>query len=425
MMGTHRVDDSFYDTFMRRAFFASVVLAGSLSVLAAPMAEAVPMPPASIGVFPTWAVSGTAGSYTGTATFPASAGFPTTTFTSDSTTVRAPTGESAYLGASTGFGQNFGSTRSQPYLYLSQADGNTASTSTITFDAAPPSGWGFALGDIDADWVHIVPLDGAGDVLPASDLHAQDTDNDPQLNYCHNVPKPSACGSGPFTDVPAWLEAGGVYNGASYPSGAVVGSGSDTKGAYDWFLPSSDVRQLQLTFTRIPSGFPIYQLWLAAPAPAATVTGVIAGAQDSPAPEGTRITLDTAAGTPVLDIDDVPVTVPLAPDGSFSFVTEQGQYLLTVTVPSGFAPIAPISVDATTTDVALAPITVAAVPEIAEQTPPPLAPELAATGAAERAWPLLWAGLGALLLGVVLVSRTHRVPLPRHPAARLSAGRDR
>lgn len=259
-----------------------------------------------------------------------------------------------------------------------------------------------------------MPIDAVGTVMSASVLGAQDTDNDPQLNFCNNVPKPSSCGAGPYTDVPAWLEAGGTYNGAVYPAGSVVGSGSDTSGSYDWFLPSSDVRQIQLTFTRIPSGFPIYQLWLAAAAPAATITGSLATAAGSPPPAGTNIALEQADGTPVLDIQEQPVLVPIAADGSFSAITEQGQYVLEITVPAGFATIPPIEVDATTPTMALAPIVVEVEPVVIPDEPEPIPPaaepppELAATGPGETTAALLWCALAAVVMGIAMTSRQRR-----------------
>lgn len=372
------------------------------------------MPAGTVGVFPVLSTSGSSGAFTGTATFPASAAMPTATITTDSTTVKAPSGESAYLGATTGFGMNFGSSRSQPYLSLSTAAAFSASTTNVLFPSQPASGWGFAVGDIDADWVHIVPLDSAGNPLPASELHAQDTGGTPLLNYCAAAsPKPSACvGSGPFTDAPWWLENGGLSPAPGdttvYPAGSVVGNGFDTNGAYDWFLPSAAVWGIRLEFSA-KIGFPSYQLWLAAPAEAVVITGTveIPDAAGAPIPGGTLVQLDNADGTPVLDIEDEPVTIPVAADGTFAIETEwEPGYELVVIPPPGYLapdPV-PVPIPAGATSVVVPPI---ALDPIVTPTSTPAAPEpnvaaaLPPTGVDVVPW--LIAGGIVLVAGVALL----------------------
>lgn len=337
-------------TLRHRRLLVASVSAAALALVAVPLA-ANAAPSGTTGVFAQWSLAASAApglTYEGSATFPESAAMPDIEVTTNSTTLKTPTGESAFLGASTGFGQYFGSSRSQPYLYLSPAAGSTPSTTTITFASAPPAGWGFALGDIDADWVRVVARDADGVPLDSAVLGAQDTDNDPVLNYCRNVPKPSSCtGQGPFTSVPAWLANGGFYNGNAYPAGSVVGEGGDTLGSYDWFLPGAAVRSITLEF-HVLSGFPIYQLWLAGVAPVTTISGTIA-VPDAPAgaiPEGTGVALEQPDGTPVLDIEENPVVVPVEEDGSFVVEAEKGQYQLEVVVPEGYTAPPPIAVDA-------------------------------------------------------------------------------
>lgn len=379
-------------TLRRRRLLVASVSAVALALLAVPAAAAA-APAGTIGVFAQWslAASTTPGlTYEGSASFSESAAMPDIAVTTNSTTLKTPTGESAFLGASTGFGQYFGSSRSQPYLYLSPAAGAAPSTTTITFAEQPPAGWGFALGDIDADWVRVVARDAKGVPLDSSVLGAQDTDNDPVLNYCRNVPKPSSCvGAGPFTSVPAWLANGGFYNGNAYPSGSVVGQGGDTYGSYDWFLPGADVRSITLEF-HVLSGSPIYQLWLAGVAPVTTVSGTIA-VPDAPAgtvPEGTGIALEQPDGTPVLDIEENPVVVPVDEDGSFAIETERGEYQLEVVVPEGYTAPAPIAVDARgEAPVDLGTITVAPTAPVDPGVPtnPPVTPAQPAAPAAGAA----------------------------------------
>jgi hypothetical protein len=375
----------------------AIALGGALGTAASASADSAP--PGTIGSFPTWTLAASTvpgQTYQGTANFSAAAGFPATTWVTNSTTTRVPSGDSAFLGASTGFGQTFGSSRAQPYLYLSPA-ASGPSTTTVTFAGPPPAGWGFAVGDIDADFVEIIPRDAANAVLPGSTLGAQDTGGTPLLNYCNNVPKPSSCGTGPFTDSPFWYPNGTTVGGTAYSTPLVLGNVADTSGAYDWFLPTTAVRSLTFVF-HVQSGFPTYQLWLAALATATTISGTVQAADGGAIPAGTSADLQRPDGAPVLDIQGGPVTTPVAPSGAFALEAEEGSYQVAFTVPPGFAAIPPIAVDATTPAVTLDPVVLAAVPA------------LASTGV-DVGWP--FAG-GSLLfsLGVgLLFSRRRRSPM--------------
>lgn len=294
--------------------------------------------------------------YRGSADFADAAAFPDVAVRTNSTTVKTPSGDSAWLGDSTGFGMNFGSSRAQPYLYLSPATSGP-STTVLTFDSAPPPGWGLAVGDIDADYVQVIPRDADGEILPGSVLGAQDTGGTPLLNYCNNTPKPSTCTQpAPYEDFPLFWQSGTTITTpagtTTYTTPVVEGHGGDSNGSYDWFLPSTDVRSITLIFT-VKSGFPTYTVWLAAPAPVATITGTIVVPDENPVPAETTVLLEQPDGTPVLDIENNPVTTPIDPDGRFSIPTEQGRYRLEFDVPDGFDPIPPIEVDATSATVDL------------------------------------------------------------------------
>ncbi|GAB3807516.1 hypothetical protein GCM10028798_32190 [Humibacter antri] len=341
-------------------------------------------------------MSGTANAFTGTATFisPTDAD---ATVTTDSVSVSTPTGESAFLGANTAFGQEFGSTRKQPYLTLRPRSGSPAptppstttpppSTTTVMFGSQPAAGWGFAVGDIDADWVFIQPLDAAGNVLSTSDLGEQGTGN-----YCQNAaPKPSVCAgaSAPY-DVPNWVPGPNpvtvTYGSTTiaYSPGTLYGNVADTAGAYAWFLPSSAVRGIRLRYGAL-SGSPNYQLWLAQPAPTATISGTVAlgGADASqPVPPGISVELQSSDGTPVAGIDEAPVTVPVQSDGSYQIVTEQRDaYRLAVDPPAGFDAPAPITVPALASEV-----TAPAIAMVPTATTPSVSPIASATPAAELA----------------------------------------
>ncbi|MDP9028471.1 MAG: hypothetical protein M3N46_13150 [Actinomycetota bacterium] len=91
-------------------------------------------------------------------------------------------------------------------------------------------------------------------------------------------------------------------------------------------------------------------------------------------------------GAPVPDIQNQPVAVPLAGDGSFTFTTEFGNYELAVTQPEGFATPPPIRFTANGATVALPTLSLAAA--------------LPSTGTDAR--PLFLAGGGLLALGLLL-----------------------
>ncbi|KRC61920.1 hypothetical protein ASE14_14145 [Agromyces sp. Root81] len=409
---------------------AAALLLGAPAAMLAVGAPAAAVEPDEFGVFASYEMSAATApnTFAGTATFATTADASPIEITTDSTTVKVPTGESAFLGASTGFGQYFGSTRSQPYLYLSPSAGNAPSTTTLRFTGAvPPLGWGFAVGDIDADYVTIEPLDAGGAVLPLSTLNAQDTGGTPLLNYCANaVPKPSSCvGPGPFTDHPWWLTTAGPSPTlpGPFPAGSVVGNGIDTYGSYDWFLPSAEVHGLRLTFT-VQSGIPIYQLWLAAVATKATITGTVVlpeAPPGTPVPDGTKAELHNGDGTPVLDIEDQVVTTPVAPDGSFAFETEQrpadDPYQVVLVPPARYEPPAPTTVVADAAEVEVQ-IELVASPTTPAPTPTATpAPALAESGFVGGPWFIV--GGVVLLAGLATVVL---VALRRQRAARSGGG---
>ena len=297
-----------------------VVTGGLVALLmtaSAPASAATP----PVGSYATFAATAP-GSFD--VSFSANSAFPAAQVVTTDTAGVAASGKSAFLGESTGFGAQFGSSRLQPYLTLG------VSSTVVTFDATTAPGFGFALGDIDADYVTIAAT-GPGGPLTAAELGV----GGGALNYCNNVPKPSGCGAGTsFADAPTWCPdptAAPVCAGYALPT--LVGSGSNTLGAYGWFVPRVPVTAITLDYGAL-IGFPSYQLWLAAPAPAATVAGRLV-VDGGTVPPGTELALLTGTGEAVRDIEDEPVTVPVAPDGAYSFVTELGSYQLDVILPPG------------------------------------------------------------------------------------------
>lgn len=152
-------------------------------------APAITADAAPASTYADWTVGGANPSWTGTTTLPGAVNFPLAGFVTDSTTPTIPSGASSFLGPLTPFGAVFGSSQDEPYLNVRTAVGITPSTTTFTFDTAtPPFGWGFALGDIDADTVTISGTDKAGDALTPAELGFMGV-----FNYCSVSPQPGSC----------------------------------------------------------------------------------------------------------------------------------------------------------------------------------------------------------------------------------------
>lgn len=281
------------------------------------------------GAYAGWTLNGTSGTMTVPVT-----GFPPAAVTTDSTSPSVQAGTSAYLSAATPFGAVFGSSRGEQYALLRTAAHLGPSTTTFTFRTpAPASGWGFALGDVDADRVTISGTDETGAPVSAASLGYESS-----FNYCAVSPRPSGCGTGPFTDRPTWDQA----------TATLYGSGSDTSGAAAWFRPTAPLKTLTFTFSRT-AGSPSYQVWFAALSRdiSGTVT-TISG--DPPPPTTLGLLHDTPPYAPVLDADERPVTTTTARDGSYSFTgIMPGRYIVSVDPPAGFAARGParLAVDVT------------------------------------------------------------------------------
>lgn len=266
-----------------------------------------------------WSLSGT----TGTMTIPAT-GSASATFTTTSTAPSLQSGKSTYLSANTPFGNVFGSSEGMPYLLLHTAAGRTPSATTFTFrTAAPASGWGFTLGDIDADQVTITATDAAGAPVPAASLGYESS-----FNFCAVTPRPSSCGTGPFTDKPVWDEA----------TATLAGNGADTQGASAWFRPAAAIKTLTFTFSRL-SGLPAYQIWFAGLS--AEVRGNVTVTPDD-GPPPTTLRLLYADGSPVLNALGQPVTTTTGADGSYAFPDiATGDYIVAMETPRGFTATGP------------------------------------------------------------------------------------
>lgn len=334
------------------------------------------------GVYADMSVSGSSGAFTGSADM-AAAGFPSARVTSDATSVKAPSGQSAFQGPATPVGEVYGSSRGDSYLNISTAKGVSTSTTTLDFDTATPAAnWAFVLGDIDADTVEISGIDADGNAISAADLGFEGV-----YNYCAVAPKPSGCtGPGPFTDVPTW------HPGSS----TLTGNGPDTLGAAGWFQPKVAVKSLTFKFTAL-TGIPVYQLWLTTLAvPVETTVGGVTPDNPVPAPGVEVDLLESDATTPVTEPDGKPVTAIADPSGHVEIpAVADGDYVLKIVPPkhvraSGKTTIA-ITVDVTKGS-----------PKIPSGTFRLVVPlQLAKTGA--NATPAIAAGAALLVLGGILI----------------------
>ena len=150
----------------------------------------------------------------------------------------------------------------------------------------------------------------------------------------------------------------------------------DTSGAYGWFKPTVPVAQLTFTDGR-RIGLPSAQFWLAAPAPNAVITGSIVVPDSPVVPPDTVVAILDSSGTPILDLEDNPIVVPVRRTAP-SLSRPTGSYQLDVVPPPGFVDPPAVVVIADAAVVTVPPIIVelAALPG-----PGPAAgPELAASG---------------------------------------------
>ena len=254
----------------------------SLAVLAAAafIAPAITSAVGGTGSYAAWVASGA----NADATF-AKTEFPAVSAEVNPGSISAPSGASVWLTEGTAFGAIYGSSRNHPYLSVGLPGGKNEGSLTLTFaDGTTPGTWGFALGDIDAEDVTITATSAKGSEL---DVSAWFKD---AFNYCNTSPKPTSCPAGTSTGEPTWNAETATLKGYA--------DGHDTSGDAAWFQPSKEVKTLTLTQKKI-SGFPSYQLWIAAdegmtiassPAPSETavdctvgeVTQLVNGGFESP-----------------------------------------------------------------------------------------------------------------------------------------------
>ncbi|MBT1668175.1 carboxypeptidase regulatory-like domain-containing protein [Curtobacterium flaccumfaciens pv. flaccumfaciens] len=302
----------------------------------------------AVGNWGTFTLSGASRAYTGTMTL---AGFPETTFTSDSRQSTVVSGASTWQSASTPSGAVYGTSRGQTYMnQRPNVDSPTSGASTTTYTFAEPTpgaqSWSFVLGDVDADRATISATVSGGGAATAEQLGYVSS-----YNSCSAAVagRPSCTADPDGTtgrDLPSWDPATRTLTGNT---GAV-----DTAGATAWFTPTVSLTSLTITYQQ-RSGFPVYQTWFANRTAAITGTATLDGAPIPgaivrvTAPRGTVYTTTTNAdGTyafPQLPVianyrveitppdgaegPDQPVRVSLAQTGSPGGVDQQADFVFT------------------------------------------------------------------------------------------------
>ena len=113
-------------------------------------------------------------SWTSSLSMPGAPGFPSATIATNSLSPSTPGGTTTWLSASTPFGAQFASSKNQKYFSFSPTTGQAPSTTTITFATpTPANGWGFALGDVDAESIGVSATGANGSPVAVSELGFQ------------------------------------------------------------------------------------------------------------------------------------------------------------------------------------------------------------------------------------------------------------
>ena len=267
--------------------FALIALAGSAALLSA-VSPAAAAPGDGYGTV-------SAPGATGTITLPA--GFPVISFTTDSRAPATFPGTSAYLSAGTAFGAKFGSSQGHPYLSLRPRQDSAGNPSTTTFSFATPTpigGWGFALGDVDAEQVVISAIDAAGNPVPSTAFGVS------TFNYC------AAAGSGcTGTSVPTATPS--PFSIAIEDLGCPTIPGQcTTAGEAASIDPTVSLSTLTVV-SNWKQGFPAYQAWFA------TIARAVSGTMT------TSCAVSAPLSAQLLDGSGAVVANSAVTNGTFSF----------------------------------------------------------------------------------------------------------
>jgi len=223
------------------------------------------------GLYASWTISPedpNAQNHSGTLTFP-NAQLPGATYTSNKTvndgrSTRIRTGTESqedWLTAQTPFGAVFGpsgpSTTIQFFNQRIDAGLGSVATTTFTFNRPfPANRLGFAVGDIDVDFLTITATDGNGNPVPGSRLAGG------VFNFCDvEVDQPGDCDAGPY-QIPVWTPGS---NGGTVTPTPPAPDDEESDGASAWFRPTVSLKTLTLVFQGYPNASsPSYRAWFAA-----------------------------------------------------------------------------------------------------------------------------------------------------------------
>lgn len=307
------------------AGLTALALGAALAIGGATSASAEPQ-----GNWGTFTLSGSSRAYTGTMTL---AGFPETTFTSNSRQSSVVSGASTWQSASTPVGAaGFGSSRGQTYLNQRPLADNTTSPSVTTYTFAEPTpgarSWAFVLGDVDADQATVTATGANGQPVSATGLGFNGQGGGTVgYNSCSAaVAGGWSCSKDPDgtvgQDVPTWTANTDPDQGG----GTLVGNAgaSDTAGASAWFSPTVSLRTLTIT-SQQRSGFPVHQTWFASKT--AAISGV--ATLDGTAVPGAVVTATAPRGVVYSTTTDE--------DGRYAFpaLPQINDYVVRIAIPTG------------------------------------------------------------------------------------------
>lgn len=307
------------------AGLTALALGTGLAIGGATTASAAPA-----GNWGTFTLSGASKDYTGTMTL---AGFPETTFTSNSRQSTVVSGASTWQSADTPVGRaGFGTSRGTTYMNQRPLADNATNPSVTTYTFAEPTpgarSWAFVLGDIDADQATVTATDANGNPVAASGLGFGGRDGGTVgYNSCSAaVAGGWSCSADPDgsvgKDVPTWTP----NTDAAVGGGTLVGnaSASDTAGATAWFSPTASLKTLTITYQQ-RSGFPVYQTWFASKT--AQISGV--ATLDGTAIPGATVTATAPRG--------VVYTTTTDAQGRYSFpaLPQINDYVVRIATPAG------------------------------------------------------------------------------------------
>lgn len=227
--------------------WAIIPVAATVAAMSLPIGTAVASE--GTGVYARWSYNDV--TKTGRVSFGSE--YPSATFSIDGARVpeEVSLGRTDFLNARTPFGRAYGSSEGSRYLLQRHTSEGGPWRTTYTFDAPmPANSWGIALGDLDADNIHIAAFDAQGVRHSIADWFQS------SFNFCVGAVRPSGCSVHKRgRSVPEW-------NGRN----ALIRVGDETEGASAWLRPTWDVTTLVITWSAPDWDNSSYRIWFAADA---------------------------------------------------------------------------------------------------------------------------------------------------------------